>query len=238
MDAVNETVKAGPRPTLRARARLLWPRARAALIALHVLAIVVLSLPAGNIANPATWESPSLKADFASWAGRLRGLGVDTTPQSFQAAMWRLATRYLSLRGRVVAPFALYGELSGAAQGWAMFASPQRHPAEVHVDIREAGGFRPLFRPRSDEHAWRRQVLDHNRVRKYVGRFARGFDRRDYDQLARWLAVQAARDFPGARQVRVQLYRYSTLGPADVRAGRQPAGTYEEPRIFDAEALR
>jgi hypothetical protein len=223
---------------VKARLRHLWPRVRAGLLALHVLAVVVLSLPAGNIANPATWRTPGMKADLAAWAGRFRSAGLDTTPASFEASLWRLANRYLSLRERVVAPFALYGELSGAAQGWAMFASPQRHPAEVHVDIREAGDFRPLFRPRSDEHAWRRAELDHNRIRKYVGRFARGFERRDYDQLARWLAAQAARDFPAASQVRVRLYRYATLGPEEVRAGQRPTGIYEETRLFELGALR
>ncbi len=75
-------------------------------------------------------------------------------------------------------------------------------------------------------------------MRKYGGRFARGFIPKNYDELASWLATEASADFPEANAVRVRLYRYRSLPPEKIRAGERPEGRYERARNFDAEELR
>ncbi|MCX4240612.1 hypothetical protein [Paraliomyxa miuraensis] len=221
-----------------------WPHVRAILIALHVLSLVVLSLPtAGAIHDRRRWQTANARDDLRRMAARLTAWGLATDEHQLEQALWSAGDAYLRVQRPIAAPFQRYAELTGSRQAWQMFASPQRHPAEVHVDIELSGPagsqWQLLYRPHSDEHAWNREQFDHNRFRKFFGRFARGFIRSHYDQSARWIATKAAREHPEASRVRVRLARYETLPPERVRAGERPAlDKYEHERVFDAEALR
>lgn len=216
-----------------------WPRIRAVLVALHVASLVVLSLPTeGAIHSRARWRTANAKADLRQMAERLQGWGIDTDERRLAQTLWDMGTVYLAVQRPLAWPFQRYAEISGCRQGWQMFASPQRHPAELHVEVQVAGAWQLVYRPHSDEHDWNREQFEHNRFRKFLGRFARGFYRRHYDETARWVATKAAREHPEAAAVRIQLYRTSSLPPERVRAGEEPTGRYEHERVFDAEALR
>ena len=211
-----------------------WPQVRAVLVGLHVLSIVVLSLPKSSVvANRRAWESANAKAEFHRWADRL-----GTDPETFRSRLWGVAQTAGRARDRAGAPFEVYAALTGTGQGWQMFATPQKVPAELHVDIEVNGQWKALVRPRDPRSTWRLQQRTHNRLRKALGRFARTFHASRYRGLARWFAVQAARDFPEATRVRVVLWRYRSLPPRAVREGQQPQGREEHPIVFDAEALR
>jgi hypothetical protein len=216
-----------------------WPHVRAGLVALHVLSLVVLSLPGqGAVHDPRRWQTENARADLRQMAARLTAWGWSIDEHGLERALWSTGDAYLRVQRPVAAPFEVYAELTGSRQGWSMFASPQRHPAELHVDLEQDGAWQPLYRPHSDAHAWNRKQLEHNRFRKFLGRFARGFHPRHYDQAARWLATKAAREHPEASRVRVRLWRYATLPPARVRAGERPEdGRYEHERVFDVAAL-
>jgi hypothetical protein len=211
---------------------------RAAFVAFHVLAIGVGSLPGTSLTTRARWKSEGTHADIVGWASRARAAGVDVTDEAFESRLYELAVGYARVRRTAGAPFDAYAGAVGAGQGWTMFASPQRFPAELHVDVMVGGAWRPLYRPRSDAHAWRRALFDHNRMRKFTGRFARGFDRRVYGETAAYLAHLAARDVPEATKVRVSLYRTESLPPERVRRGERPVGRTTEERVFDAAGLR
>lgn len=214
-----------------------WPHVRAGLVALHVVSLVVLSLPdAGAVHDPARWKTDNARADLRQMAQRLRGWGWDIDEHGLERALWSAGDAYLRVQQPVAAPFEVYAELTGSRQGWTMFASPQRHPAELHVDVEQGGRWQPLYRPHSDAHAWNRDQFEHNRFRKFLGRFARGFRRQHYDEAARWVAAKAAREHPEASRVRVRLWRYGTLPPDRVRAGQRPSdGRYEHERVFDGQ---
>lgn len=221
-----------------------WPHVRAVLVGLHVLSLVVLSLPtAGAVHDRRRWQTANARADLRQMAARLTRWGLSVDEHGLERALWSIGDAYLEVQRPLAAPFRVYAELTGSRQAWQMFASPQRHPAELHVDLERPGPqaprWEPLYRPHSDEHAWNREQLEHNRFRKFLGRFARGFVRSHYEQTALWIATKAAREHPEATRVRVRLHRYATLPPERVRAGDQPSdGRYEHERIFDAEALR
>lgn len=212
-----------------------WPHVRAGLIALHVLSLVVLSLPnAGAIHEPSRWKTANARADLRSMAQRLSAWGWSTDEHELARTLWSAGDAYLQVQRPLAAPFEIYAELSGSRQGWSMFASPQRHPAELHVDLELDGQWQPLYRPRDDAHAWHRDQFEHNRFRKFLGRFARGFHRKHYDEAAAWVAAQALHEHPEATRVRVRLHRYATLPPEQVRAGEQPSdGRYEHERVFE-----
>jgi len=216
-----------------------WPHLRATLLALHVLSLVVLSLPdAGAVHNRRRWQTANARADLQQTAARLTAWGIPIDELELKRRLWAMGTAYLVVQRPLVLPFVWYGRLTGSRQGWRMFASPQRHPAELHVDLEGDGQWEPIYRPHSDRYAWNREQFEHNRFRKFLGRFARGFIARDYQQTARWVATKAAREHPEAPRVLVRLYRYDTPTPQQVAAGETPAGRYEHAMRFDAEALR
>jgi hypothetical protein len=217
-----------------------WPHVRAALVGLHVLSLVVLSLPnEGAVHDRRRWQTANARADLRQMAERLTAWGWPTDEHQLARTLWSTGDAYLQVQRPLAAPFVGYAKLTGSRQSWQMFASPQRHPAELHVDLEQDGRWQPLYRPHTDAYAWNRRHFEHNRFRKFLGRFARGFVRSHYEQTARWIATRAAREHPEASRVRVRLWRYSTLPPERVRAGEQPTDArYEHERIFDAEALR
>lgn len=216
-----------------------WPQVRAVLVGLHVLSLVILSLPdAGAVHSRRRWRTANARADLRQWAERLRGWGLDTDERRLARTLWDMGSAYLQVQQPIAAPFGWYARITGSRQAWRMFASPQRHPAELHVELERGGSWQTIYAPHSDEFTWNRRQFEHNRFRKFFGRFARGFVPRHYEQAARWIAARAAREHPDATRVRIRLYRYDSLPPDRVLAGEQPQGHYEHPQVFDAEALR
>ena len=216
-----------------------WPHVRAVLIGLHVLSLVVLSLPdAGAVHNRRRWQTANARSDLRQLADRLQRWGLDTDEHRLERTLWDMGTAYLRVQQPIAAPFRWYARVTGSRQAWRMFASPQRHPAELHVDLERNGRWETIYVPHSDQYAWNREQFEHNRFRKFLGRFARGFIPQHYDEAAHWVATRAAIEHPNATQVRVRLYRYDTLPPAKVTGGQTPRGRYEHAKVFDAEALR
>lgn len=198
--------------------RRCWLHTRAALIALHLAAILLLSLPGeGLLGNPQRWSSPTTAKEMATWADTLTRWGTPTTGPELTRQLQGFSERYLAVRRKVLWPFLRYESATGATQSWGMFASPRRVPTETVVEIREHGQWRTLFVPRSGEYNYRAAELEHNRVRKLFGRFGRSPQL--FDAVARWIAVQALRDHPEADHVRVTLYEFDTLPPERVREG-------------------
>ncbi len=218
-----------------------WPHLRAILIALHLVAIVALSLPRpGSLLNERAWQSRNTQTEMVRWSSVLRSVGITQSPEALAHNLRALATRYAGVYHTIIAPFRRYERLSQARQGWQMFATPQKSPAELHIDMREGPSqpWLPLYRPHSEVHdAWRNR-LTHNRLRKLQGRFARSFRPDTYDALARFIAGHMARDYPEASDIRIRLGRYDTLPPERVRAGQRPVMRYEHERIFIAQELR
>lgn len=231
-----------PPPSPPARAAWLrahWPALRGVLVALHVVAVVVLSFPSGGqISDARRWNSANTRVEMQRWSALLNGWGIHTTPEQLTARLQSWAHTYVQARRHIAAPLDRYAEISGVRQGWSMFASPQKVPAELHVDVREGATWRPLVRPWDRTLDWRLQARDHHRVRKILGRLARSFRRDRYEGLARWLAAAAAHDFPEVLEVRVAVWRSRSPTLAQAQAGEAPEGHYEHVLVFDAQGLR
>lgn len=212
--------------------------ARATLIALHILTVVILSLPSSRqMLQRKVWELPSNQRAFAVMADRLSWLGFDST-EELEQWLWGVAERYVRVRDTVVKPLVLYADLAGARQGWGMFSRPRVEPVELQIDVGERHRFELVYQTGSREHDFLSWQLRQYRMRKVTGRLARHFDSSWYDPLARRIATEAAVHHLEADRVRVRLYQYTTLPPEDVRAGVVPEGEYRERRLFNAESLR
>jgi hypothetical protein len=199
---------------------------RAAFVLFHGLAIVVLSLPSGNVSK-ARWSSKGTQADLAEWG---QELGADG---DFAERFRAFAEGYARVRGAAATPFAQYADVTGARQGWAMFSSPQRHPAELHVDLWRDGQWEPLWRPHDDAAAWNRSFFENHRLRKFQGRFAREWKGQRFAEFADFVGRRALVDHPEAARARVRLLRKKSLPPDAVARGERPKGTYETSVVIE-----
>lgn len=212
----------------------LWPHIRAALVLLHVVALIVMAFPApGGLVSRSAWNTPNARDDFNAWG---EALGVDGG--ELKARLWKISRVYVYARAAVHRPLRPYQQLAGTYQGWSMFTSPQRHPTTLGVEVEQETGWQAIYASRSDELTWRRPQFDHNRVRKLTGRFARDGNHESFDHFARWIAKQVAADFPTASRARVSLYRQHSLTHERVAAGEQPVRKRIRARDFELEPLR
>ncbi len=197
--------------------RLSWlAHARALFVTFHLVAISLLALPAPEGAmNREHWRDPTVQAELAAWA---TVLGVE--PDRLEEHLWRLALGYEDWRDRVLAPFALYYDWCHTVQSWRMFVAPHRHPTRLQIALHERGQWRTLFVERDRAHAWRARQLGSYRFRSVIFRLGWSSYETDRHHFADWVARQAALDFPDADRVRVELVRFRTLSPQEVRAGR------------------
>lgn len=186
--------------------------------------------------DPARWRDPRTQAQLALWGDRLRALGVDLENQELEAELWDLAQGYLRARAIVTAPFEPYGQL--VPQFWGMFKAPSLSPSTIAIDVEEGepAAWRVVYESRSEEHDHLARTLDHNRLRKHVGRV--GYDDALFADLAVWLARRTFADFPEATRVRVRRVRHQSLPPEARRAGAPPSVRPHGERVFRREDLR
>jgi hypothetical protein len=215
---------------------------RGLLVALHLLAVTLMALPAvgEGMFRPA-WKDPTVQEEFADWTARFNRCGIAVTQQQFEDGLWDTASAYESARGEALRPFGPYYDYCGTLQSWRMFAGPQRYPSRLCIDIEEGGDWRSVYVKSDPEHAWLATQLDHYRMRPFIYRlswYRHVPEFPDFDNLARWVAARAARDFPEARRVRVRFFNFRTPSPEEVRAGEPVTGEFEPDVVIDLGALR
>jgi hypothetical protein len=210
--------------------RRLLAHGRGLLVALHVVAITLMAMPApGEGMFREAWKDPTVQGEFAAWSGRLNQFGIAVTPEEFEDHLWDVAVRYTRLRDAVLAPFQEYYSTCGTLQSWRMFAGPQRYPIRLSIEVREGDAWRIVYRQRDPAHSWLAEELDQYRFRPVLYRFGwyrYAGENEDLNGFARWIGRQVSRDFPSARAVRVRLYQQQTPTPEQTRAGAVPEGEY------------
>lgn len=195
-----------------------WPQVRAALIALHLVAITLMALPApvGGM-NRKAWAEPTVQAELDAWAARL---GVDR--DTFEDQLWDVASAVMTVRTAALKPFRPYYRLCGTHQSWRMFVAPHVYPSRLQVRVRTGKDWQTVYEVRSAEHAWHREQLDTDRMRSAVFRYGWTTYEPTYRQFAKWLADQALADFPDADEVQVRFVKARTPTPEQARAGEEP----------------
>ena len=136
--------------------RAWWPHARAVLVLLHVIAVLMLSSPdlGGGLSKKA-WQTEAIQTEFAAWADRFNRWGADTTTQKLTDDVWEVAMGWTELREKLLRPFDPYHRYLGVRQRWRMFAGPNRVPAKIRVAVEIEGEWRTVYEARSAEHTWR-----------------------------------------------------------------------------------
>jgi hypothetical protein len=219
----------------------LWAHLRGLLVALHLAAVTLLALPAlGEGLNRWAWQDPTVQEEFADWTCRLNRWGVHVTQQQFEDDLYDVGLAYESARARALAPFGRYYEYCGTFQSWRMFAGPHRYPSRLHIEVEEAGDWQSVYVKSDPDHTWLSDRLDHYRMRPFLYRLSwyRYAEFGDFNDLARWVARQAARDFPGAGRVSVSLHMSRTPSPDEVNAGQPIKGECVSKVVLDLGAWR
>lgn len=208
--------------------RAAWRHAVAAYVLFHIASIVIGSIPAPvDALNRRAWADPTVQEEFTAWAQRLNRLGWRVDSAKLQDVAWNLFKSWMRWTETATLPFQRYQRLTGTVQSWSMFVAPNTHPSILHMEVCDRDGdWRPIYVARSREFTWRRAQLDHIRLRSAIFRYAWPQFGRDYRQFAAWLAVQAARDFPHASDLRLRMFKYRTPSPDELRAGRNPGGRF------------
>lgn len=217
-----------------------WPQARAFLVALHLVAITLMALPApGGGMQRSAWADPTVQAEFDAWHARLVAAGAPVgTRAAFEDDLFEFAKAFMDKRNASLEPFVPYYRYFGTYQSWRMFVAPHTHPARMHVEIRVDEAWQPVYVERSGEHQWLGWKLDQDRFRSAVFRYSWKPYRKQYRQFVDWLAVQARRDFPDATQLRVRFYKVRSPSPEQVRTGTQPEGRFEMAEVRDLRSDR
>jgi hypothetical protein len=216
------------RPPSRWRRAL--PHALAAFVLFHVVAMLVLAIPAPSAArDKRAWRDAAVQAELRLWAN---SLGVE--PKALEGALWTLATTWFELRGTLAKPFDRYARALGTRQGWSMFAAPDRFPARLEIAVRDGkdAPWTLVYRSRDDVYAWQRPLFDHDRVRKIL--FYQSWPGRQALQrrFEAAVAVLAARDFPNATHVRVARIKLTSQSPAERAQGQELVTAIEREQVL------
>jgi hypothetical protein len=210
--AAMETLPAGSNPW--------WRHGRAALVTLHLAAILVLAFPAppDSAVDRSQWNDPRFRAELTAWTERLNTLGLNVTGGQLEDALFTSACAYLETRNALARPFHFYYTYCGTYQSWQMFPAPDREPTRLSVEVEERGRWRTVLVERDPAYPWLDGWLSHHRMRPVV--FCLGGNPAEFQPFAAWLAEQAGRDFPLAERVRVRYVKCLTPSPEERRAGR------------------
>jgi len=203
------------------------PHVRAAFVLFHLVALFLMAVPApGGGMSKSAWSDPTVQGEFEAWTERLNQAGLDITQQQLEDQLWVLAKGYMERRNAVLDPIRPYYKYTGSTQSWRMFVAPHRFPARLHIELQEAGEWRPVYVARSSEHDWRGQQLDHDRMRAAIFRFSWRPYRKYYESFVEWVAREAAGDFPEATAIRTRFFKYKTRSPEQIEAGGELEGKW------------
>jgi hypothetical protein len=210
-----------------------WAHLRAALVAVHVAAVVLgaLPAPAGGMKR-AAWRDPTVQDELAVWRGRLQKLGMNLSAAAFEDRLWDVATRFMAARAVVLKPFGPYYRHMGTLQTWRMFVAPHRYPARLHIDVYEHDHWVNIFEEGHPGPDWRQAQLEQDRFRSALFRYSWVSYDRSYRQFGRWVAREVRRDYPDAEAVRLRWFKYKTLDPKAAAAGAEPDGSFVLPLIL------
>lgn len=217
----------------------MWPHVRAALILLHVVAVLLAASPSlrGGMQRSG-WADPTVQAELDAWHAVATTAGWTVSRQRFEDTLWRAAVRLMDARRALLTPFAPYHHYLGTDQSWRMFVAPQRFPSRLWIEVEEAGAYRPIYVARDPDHTWNAAVLDHDRMRTLV--FLMGWKAYDdvYTRWVEWLAPQVAADFPDATRLRTRYARQRSPTPAEARSGATAEVTFRRTEVVELEHYR
>lgn len=209
---------------------------RAALVAVHMVAVVGMALPSPEGLTEAKMKRADVAAQVESWTATLGAVGV---PED--AAVWLMFEGGRALEkveDRAERTFAPYARYAGVRQSWRMFSSSAPNGSRVEMWVREGGTWRPVYVALDPDARWRASLWEDGRVRgavKVLG--GKRFVER-WEAFAKSAARRAAVDFPNADAFRLQRVPLRYPPPEGIAAKGRVAGAPVGMVEVDLMALR
>ena len=215
----------------------MWPHLRTGLITLHLIAIVLKALPApeGGMAKK-DWAHPTVQAEIRHWSDNLSSVGITTTPEDLEAALWKAATGFTKVRNTTLRPFRPYYRYVGADQNWRLFVAPHMFPSKLEIDVLQGNDWQPVYRKHSD-FDWMSQLLDHGRFRPSIFRYSWGRYKRHFNRFALYMTDKATADFPEATQIRLRWWRYPLPSHSEVLDKQEILGKYHTELMYPLTSI-
>lgn len=217
-----------------------WRHVAVILIGAHVLAVFLHAMPSpGSGLRRADWDQPTVQGEFETWAGHLGGLGIEITSEELQDRVYVFARGYQDGYATLTDPFKPYYRTCGTWQSWRMFVAPHKFPSKLQIRIQSHGRWILAYEARSTLHNWHAYQLDHERMRAALFRY--GWGRKypgTWNAFGRWMAREAASEFPDADRIQLRFASYRTPSAEEVRAGAVPDVKYTRSVIFRLDDFR
>ena len=199
----------------------LWPKLRAALIALAAAVSLLEGFPTPRTSH-ALMATPLYQAELARWSGILGHLGLDVEPAELGDWAVSLSDSVNAFHAELLVPFRPFFDALGVSQRWSLFPIADTHPVWMHIEARCGGArdFELVYRPNDPEADWEADVLEYRRVRATWNPSIRG-PRDSQRAFVDWVAHRLFAQRPECNAVRVR-YRTMTLpapGETGVRYG-------------------
>ena len=218
-----------------------WPNIRAALIALHLIAITLKAIPSpeGGM-NRKDWKNPTVQAEFKAYSAQLNQLGIPINAHDLEESLWRLSKEYMQLRRAALKPFRFYYRHVGADQNWHLFIAPHMFPSRLILEIRnnKEEEWHRIYEPFNADARWYAHLIEEARFRPSIFRYSWGRYKYHYKIFSRYLAVKAAEDFPMATDFRTRWLFLPSPSPEDILNSSQLEGTFKNSLLHDLSALR
>ncbi|MCB9684757.1 MAG: hypothetical protein H6738_14850 [Alphaproteobacteria bacterium] len=186
----------------------------AVFVAFHLTAMVVVSFPAPSRSLLADEPSASARELLAPWVAAGARVGLDEDAVRGVARGWSEGVR------AVHGAFYPYTHYLGALQGWTMFGHITAESALPEIEMQRDGRWEPVYVARSTEHAWRRSLFDHDRVRTWLHEAGWKGHSKGWSTFADWALREVSADFDGVEAVRVQFVPVHIPDPVDLRVSR------------------
>jgi hypothetical protein len=201
-----------------------WPHLRAALIAFHVVGMVLAASPAprGEASRARTYALPSVVDELQGWSARLRDFGVEATPEQLAMTLRSASKQWLGVREAVLRPWFFVQRHTGTRQGWNMFAAPDRYPPTFRLEVDRGAGFEAIYDVDDDTRRWRSSLLHHHRVRRTMNIRSAKWNEPIAFAFCDRLAARAFDDFADARAARCVFEQLASVTPEEMRAGTRP----------------
>lgn len=198
-----------------------FAHARGILVAIHVVAITVGSLPVlvdQRVLTPEAWQDPIAQAEFADWADRLTAWGFETTQEDVAQSSWDTASGILAVQQTLNRPFQPYYQIAGTRQRWRMFPAAVEEPVRLRIDVETNQIWETVYLMGSSDKRWLAGHFDRDRFRAALNLYAWGLYPETYEQFVDWLAAEAERDFPNANQIRIGFEVVPAMDPDNTTA--------------------
>jgi len=205
-----------------------WEHIRGVLILLHILAVLLMALPAPEGAQRReAWNDPTVTAEFEAWSERLNHVGYETTPDDLKTDLFTLAQDFTEVRKTVLSPARPYARYLGTQQSWRMFVAPHRFPTRLHVELKQAEGeWETVSIYQDPDYSWKADLFEQDRFRSALFRYGWKSYSGARKLFNQWLAREAAVDFPDATHIRTRWYKVQTPTPEMVLAGEEFEGKF------------